>query len=158
MKKFALMAAAAVLTGFAPAASAMTATQKVEKEITRTAADGSVTTERVEAKLVTPGEKVVYTLNIQNTRDAAATNLKLAMPVPPSVKFIEGTADRQGAIVKYSADGGQTYADRDTLRVTDASGQSRSASPDDITHIQWQITDSIAAGSRDSVEFKARLR
>lgn len=158
MRKFGLITLTALLAGFAPMAFAMTATQTVEKEITRTAPDGSVTTERVEAKLVTPGEKVVYTLNIQNTRNEAASDLKLAMPIPADVKYIEGTADRPGAIVRFSADGGQTFTDRESLQVTETSGQARPATADDITHIQWQIAGPIAAGSGDSVEFKARLR
>jgi len=137
MRKLPLIALAAALMSAAPAAMAMTATQKVEKEITRTAPDGTVTTERVEAKLVTPGEKVVYTLDIMNTNAAAATDLVLAMPVPVHVKYIEGSADRDGAVVRYSADGGKTFAGRDAL---------------------WKITDSIEAGSTDFVAFKARLR
>ncbi|WP_409432910.1 hypothetical protein ACJ3XI_11975 [Litorimonas sp. RW-G-Af-16] len=157
MRHLSMIALSAVLIGFAPAAFALTATQKVEKEITTTAPDGTVTTKLIKAELVTPGEKIVYTLDIINTNDAAATDLVLAMPVPSDVKFIEGTAERPGTIVRYSADGGETFVARDALTLTSATG-SRPATADDITHIQWQIAGPINVGASDAVSFKARLR
>jgi uncharacterized repeat protein (TIGR01451 family) len=151
------LALAAGLALIAPAAYAMTATQKVEKEITTTAPDGTVTIKRVKAETVTPGEKVVYTLDITNTNNDAVTDLVVAMPVPADVKYIEGTASRAGTVVKYSADGGVNYTVREGLRVNSPSGM-RPASANDITHIQWKISGPINPAQSDSVAFKARLR
>lgn len=138
-------------------ATAMTATQRVETETVVVNADGTETVKRTEAKLVTPGEKVVYTLDFTNTKAEPASNLVLAMPVPGSIKFLEGSADRPGTLVEYSVDGGKTYASRDALEVSDF-GQMRAATADDITHIRWQIAGPVAAGASDSVAFKGRLR
>ena len=158
MKHITFAIITSVALGFASTANAMSAKQKVEKEITRTQADGTVVTELVEASMVTPGEKVVYTLDVHNTNAEPATDLVLAMPVPVHVKYIEGSADRVGASVKYSADGGQTYTRRDDLQVPSAAGGMRAANADDITHIQWIITGPINTGQTDAVRFKARLR
>lgn len=158
MKRISFAVITSIALGFASFANAMSAKQKVEKEVTRTQADGTVVTELVEANMVTPGEKVVYTLDILNTNAEPATDLVLAMPVPVHVKYIEGSADRAGASVKYSADGGETFTRRDDLRVPSVTGDLRAASADDITHIQWTITGPINTGQADAVRFKARLR
>lgn len=158
MKLYSTLLLSAALCALAPTAMAMTASQKVEKEVTRTAADGTVETEIVKADLVTPGEKVIYTLDLFNDKTEPATNLKLAMPVPPHVKYIEGSADKPGTVVRYSSDGGQTFAAREALTAKAAGGVSRSATTDDITHIQWEIAGPISAGEADAVSFKARLR
>ena len=58
-----VLSAAALATTVS--AQALTATQKVEKEITVQSADGSTETKLVSAAEVTPGEKVVYTCKLK---------------------------------------------------------------------------------------------
>jgi len=158
MRKILALTISALFLGTAATPFALTAKQTVEKEVTRTLANGQTVTEQVEATLVTPGEKVVYTFDIVNDDNDAVTNLVLAMPVPKEIRFIEGSADRAGARVRYSTDGGQTYASRDALVMPDANGASRAATVDDITHVQWNIAGPIAIGGSDKVLFKGRLR
>ena len=121
-------------------------------------ADGSTETQLVSAAEVTPGEKVVYTVAYTNDSLDAATDIVLAMPVPSDVRYLEGSAARSGAIVKYSTDGGSSFVERRSLVLPAVGGGTRAASADDITHIQWRIAGPVAVGTSDEISFKARLR
>ena len=107
---------------------------------------------------MTPGEKIVYTVAYTNDTSEEATDIVLAMPVPADVRYLEGTADRPGAIVRYSTDGGASFVERNALVLPAVGGGTRVASADDITHIQWRIPGPVASGTSDEVSFKARLR
>ncbi len=158
MRKIVTLTIAAMFLGTAATPFALTAKQTVEKEIIRTLDNGQKVTEQVEAKLVTPGEKVVYTFDIFNDENDVVTDLVLAMPVPKEIRFIEGSADRAGARVRYSVDGGESFLSRDALQIRGDNGVLRAATSDDITHVQWNIAGPIAIGASDKVLFKGRLR
>jgi len=158
IRHFTILALSASVLASGVTANALTATQKVEKEVTIQQADGSSTTRLVSAAEVVPGEKIVYTVAYTNDSAAAATDIVLAMPVPADVRFLEGSADRAGTVVRYSADGGDTFVERDALVLPAVGGGTRAANVDDITHIQWRIAGPIAVGTSDEIKFKARLR
>ena len=158
MRKFIAISLSALFLGVSTTSIALTAKQTVQKEVTRTLANGETVTEQVEAKLVTPGETVIYTFDIFNDEAKPVTDLVLAMPVPTEIRFIEGSADRQGANVLYSVDGGQNYTSRSALKMPSGNGTTRAATADDITHVQWKIAGPIEAGANDKVVFKGRLR
>jgi len=156
--RFSALALSAALLALGVSAEALTATQKVEKEITVQQADGTSVTKRVSADKVTPGEKVVYTVDFLNDSSEPASDLVLAMPVPSDIRFLEGTADREGAVVKYSVDGGASFLERNVLVLPSVDGGTRPANSDDITHIQWRIAGPVPVGARDAVTFKGRLK
>jgi len=158
IRRISILVISAAVLASGVSASALTATQKVEKEITVQQADGTVSTKRVSAAEVTPGEKIVYTVAFTNDSTEAATDIVLAMPVPSDVRYLEGSADRSGAIVRYSADGGTSFVERDALVLPAVGGGTRAASSDDITHIQWRIAGPVQVGTRDEIAFKARLK
>lgn len=158
MRHFTILALSAAAFASAVSAQALTATQKVEKEISVQNVDGTTETRRVSAAEVTPGEKIVYTVAYTNDSPEAATDIVLAMPVPADVRYLEGTADRPGAVVRYSTDGGSSFVKRDALVLPAVGGGTRAANADDITHIQWRIAGPVAVGTSDEVSFKARLR
>jgi len=158
LRQFSAVALSAALLALGVSANALTATQKVEKEITVTQADGTAVTQRVSAEEVTPGEKVVYTVDFLNDSPEPASDLVLAMPVPTDIRFLEGTADRDGAVVRYSIDGGSSFAERGALTLPAVGGGTRPATSDDITHIQWRIAGPVPVGGRDAVTFKGRLK
>lgn len=158
IKRFSILVLSAVSLAFATQATALTATEKVEKEIVTTNAAGQDVTTRVPADLVTPGETIVHTVEFINDSAAPATDLVLVIPVPEEVRYIEGSADRSGANVLYSADGGETYQNRSTLEIPVVGGRTRTARSEDITHIQWTITGPVAVGAVDRITYKARLK
>ncbi len=158
IRRFSMIALTSAVLAFGVSANALTATQKVEKEITITQADGTDVTQRVSADEVTPGEKVVYTVDFLNDSAEPASDLVLAMPVPSDIRYLEGTADKDGAVVKYSVDGGVSFGDRAALTLPAVGGGTRPATPNDITHIQWRIAGPVPVGGRDAVTFKGRLK
>ena len=80
IRKFSILVLSAAVLASAVSAQALTAIQKVEKEISVQNADGSTQTRLVSAEAVTPGEKIVYTVAFTNDSAEAATDIVLAMP------------------------------------------------------------------------------
>jgi len=158
IRRFSALILSTALFAAGASSAALTATQKVEKEVTIKQADGTNVTKRVAADKVTPGEKVVYTVDILNDSADAASDLVLARPVPSDIRYLEGSADREGAIVRFSIDGGASFGDRDSLTLPAVGGGTRPANSDDITHIQWRIAGPVPAGAKDAVTFKGRLK
>ena len=152
IRRFTILALSAAFLATGVSASALSATQKVEKEVTVQQPDGTSVTKLVSADEVTPGEKVVYTVAYTNDSPEAATDIVLAMPVPSDVRYLEGSADRPGAIVRYSADGGASFVERDALVLPAVGGGTRAANSDDITHIQWRIAGPVPVGTSDEIK------
>lgn len=150
------LALAAALSGVS--AQALTAQQTVEREVVVIKADGSEAVKREKADMVTPGDKVVYTLSYYNDEKAAADNIILVMPIPTEIKYLEGSADTDSAYTQYSADGGKTFSTRETLKVRDEKGAAHMANADEITHVRWQVSATIAPGAGGSLSFSGRLK
>ena len=157
-RRLSIFAISAITLAWVFHANALTAVQKVEKEVVTTNAAGEKIVSRVPAERVSPGETVVYTVEFLNDSEAPATDLVLAMPVPTDIRYLEGSADRPGATIRYSTDGGASYFSREALVTPIVGGGSRRARSEDITHIQWTITGPVAVGARDNVTFKGRLK
>lgn len=152
----AIIAATSIMTSVS--ASALTAKQSVEKEVVVQMPDGTESLTREPASMVVPGERVVYTLSFTNDDAAPATDLVLTMPVPSEIKFMDGSASQDGARVVYSADGGQTFANRAGLRVVGIDGNTRSASSEDITHIRWTVAGPVGVGETGTLSYKGILK
>ncbi len=157
MKRFLI---AAFLTGASFAgvsAHALTAEQIVEREIIIKNADGSETIKRAKADMVTPGERIVYSLNYYNDKAEPAENIVLVMPVPAEVNLLDGSADAQGVGTTYSVDGGQSFGARDELMVEEEDKTMRQAKAEDITHIRWVVA-SVSPGESGSLVYKGLLK
>jgi len=139
-------------------AMALSASQTVEREVIIKNADGSQTVKREKADMVTPGDKVIYSLNYHNNEDKLAENIVLVMPIPAEVKFLEGSAEATQARTAYSADGGKTFTGRAELIVTRADGSTSTAKAEDITHIRWIVGEGIAPGASGTLSFAGRLK
>ncbi len=139
-------------------ALALTGEQIVEREVVVRHADGTTSVKRETADMVTPGDKVVYSLKYHNEKTEAAENIVLVMPVPTEVKYIEGSANNSVARTSYSADGGTTFAQRDGLNVTSDDGTQRAALAQDITHVRWIIGTAVAPGSGGTLSFSGLLK
>ena len=140
-------------------AFSLSASQIVEKEVVVQLPDGTESVSRIAAETVTPGERVVYTLNFTNDEAQSATDLVLTMPIPKEVRFMEGSASNQSNMVPlYSADGGNNFTSRELLRVRDNDGFLQVASAGDITHIRWTVPGPLAIGETGSLSFKGTLR
>lgn len=139
-------------------AMALTATQSVQREVIVQHADGTETLKLESADIVTPGEKIVYSLHYHNDQVEAANNIVLVMPVPSEVTYQEGSAESSGVRTAYSTDGGKTYMRRDGLTVQLEDGTMGTASAGDITHIRWHVGEAIAPDAGGVLSFKGQLK
>jgi len=158
MKNFVRTLAFVSAAAFATPVFALTAQQTVQKEVVVKNADGSEQVRYEDASLVTPGERIVYTLNFNNDQVEPASNLVLTMPIPGEITYLEGTAENDQSVVTYSADGGQTFTTRDSVMVADGFGSQRAASTEELTHIRWNIAGPIAPGESGALVYKGLLK
>jgi uncharacterized repeat protein (TIGR01451 family) len=139
-------------------AYALTATQTVEREIVVSNADGSQTVTRTTADKVTPGDKVVYSLNYFNDEAEPAENIVLVMPVPSEVDYIDGSATFDDVSSAFSTDGGETFSNRADLQVVRGDGSNTMAVASDITHIRWTVSKAISPNTGGTLSFSGRLQ
>lgn len=151
-----LLAAIAALALSVPA-HALTAEQIVEKEIVIQNPDGTETRERMSAATVAPGDRVVYSVRVLNDGTEAADALVLTQPVPTEVAYIEGSAERPGAVLTVSVDGGVTFGPRGAATVM-REGVAVTADAGDITHLRWTLQNELAPGGTDTVTYKGVLK
>ena len=153
MKKFLALLA---LTASSPAWAAdnVSLTSEVLVEHVKQQADGSSEVVREEPKVVTPGDKLVFLLSYRNGGAEPATGFVVTNPIPASVAFTGG--ESEGAMV--SIDGGKTWGALASLKVANADGSSRPATPADVTHIRWSFAQPIAAGRAGQLSFRGVVK
>ena len=81
----------------------------------------------IPADRVVPGDRVLYTLEVRNSGDAALDAPVVVHPVPEHMRYVAGTAVGPGAEVTYSVDGGHTFDRAENLTVPGADGNLRPA-------------------------------
>ena len=104
--------------------------------------------------VVTPGDHLVFVLSYRNNGAAPASDFVVSNPIPDSVSF-DGT-DSPGAI--YSVDGGRNWGALAALSVRGADGNSRPATPADVTAVQWRFAQAIPAGSGGELRFRGVVK
>ncbi|MDE2339640.1 MAG: DUF11 domain-containing protein [Alphaproteobacteria bacterium] len=102
---------------------------------------------------VFPGDKIVYVLSYHNGGAAPAGNFSITDPIPPSLTF-EGTPDANALV---SVDGGKSWGNLATLKITTAAG-TRAARPEDVTHIRWALNTPIPAGGDGKLSFRGTVK
>ena len=144
------------LAASAVAENALEVTTIVEKEIVVETDDGEERIERVAADVVTPGERVVYTITFKNIGAEPADNVVITNPIADSLTYVAGSAAREDASVEFPIDGGQTFAPASDLRVVDG-GVERPATTRDYTHVRWVMQTELAVGAEGQTSFAADL-
>jgi uncharacterized repeat protein (TIGR01451 family) len=155
--------AAALLTGAALsvaalAASPLSITTSIEKEVVTTDASGKRKTTRVAADKIVPGETVIYTYQLKNAGGEPAAPVVIATPIPPNMVYENKSATTAGATVNFSIDRGQSFAEPAKLRVVDATGKKRPATAADYTNIRWQLTAPLKGDAPKEIAFRAVLK
>ena len=95
-------------------------------------------------------------MSFSNVSDEPAENVVITNPIPEQLTYVEGSAFGPGANVRFSVDGGKSFAAADELVVSDG-GNQRTAAADDFTHIRWVMTNVIEPGTQGMAQFRARL-
>lgn len=124
----------------------------VEREQKRP--DGSVATILEEPKLVLPGDQLVFVVRYKNVGAQPASKFTVTNPIPRAVAF-SGTADGTEIV---SIDGGKNWGLLTQLKVSKADGTVRPALPGDVTHVKWNLNQTLAAGSAGKLVFRGVVR
>jgi uncharacterized repeat protein (TIGR01451 family) len=124
----------------------------VEREVKRT--DGSKKLVLEKPNLVTPGDNLVFIVHYKNTGGTPASNFSVTNPLPTAVAF-NGTSD---GLEVVSTDGGKNWGFLSTLRITGTDGKARPALMTDVTHIKWNLNQTLAPGSEGKLIFRGIVK
>ena len=129
-----LVAAPALARSLPDTSATFGAAIYVEHTATR---DGSAVRSLEPARQVSHGERVVTLVNW--SRPAGRVGFTLVNALPAGLNYLRSTQDNE----EVSVDGGHSWGRLGALRIGD-----RLATPEDVTHLRWQVTpDQAAAGS-----------
>ncbi len=119
----------------------------VEQEVTVANEYGEKTVERTGAKLVLPGDEVIYTITYRNIGEKEATDVVISNPIPEHMIYIAGTALGDGTDIIYSVDGSHFgTADKLKVELPLPDGGERPATAQDYSHIRWILKMPVAPG------------
>lgn len=108
---------------------------------------------------VVPGDKVLFTLQVQNCGAEPAAGFVATNPLPAPVRFTSVTE----VWADVSVDGGLTWGKLAnlTVKTKDAAGTTeieRAAGPEDVTHVRWVFVDPIAAGAKKTISYRGVVK
>lgn len=128
----------------------------VQKEEFTVNEDGETVRKLVDADVVVPGETVFYTITFRNVGEAPADNVVITNPIADTLVYVDGSAFGPGTDIRFSVDGGKTFAPAAELRVVE-DGVERRASASDYTHVRWVMNNDLEAGAQAVARFAAIL-
>lgn len=105
-----------------------------------------------EKALVQPGDVLRYTIHAVNHGNKNIQNLTIKQAVPKGMVYILDSATinvSSGAKITYSIDGGRSFVDHPTVKVTLPNGkvETKPAPATVYTHIRWKFATSVAQGT-----------
>jgi uncharacterized repeat protein (TIGR01451 family) len=103
---------------------------------------------------VPPGETVVYVLSYKNGGAEPATNFVITNPVPRDLTY----AGAEGEVPQVSVDGGTSWGNLASLKVTQADGTVRDATQSDVTHVRWAFAKPVPAGQAGKLSFRGVVK
>lgn len=154
MNRLAFALLIALIPVAAWAAPQVTLTSHVAVVRTVVGAGGKTVTSYEEPKLVTPGDRLLFTLDYSNGSGKPADNFVVTDPIPPGVTF----AGHESAGAQVSVDGGKTFGPLSSLKFTDSTGKQRPATASDVTHVRWLFPRAVAAGEHGELRFEAIVK
>ena len=156
IRYFAPMMAAALIASPAAAqnANAVSLDSDVMVERTTVDANGRNQIALEEPRVVVPGDRLVFVLRYRNNGAQPASDFVVTNPMPDAVAY-QGTND---ASARVSIDGGRNWGALSDLVVANADGTTRSARPEDVTHVRWVIAQPIPAGQAGRLMYRGIVR
>ena len=132
---------------------------RVEKIVVVEGADAvAPRTQLVPAGVASPGDELVLTVIFANVTGQVLDGVRITQPIPPNMRYVDGSANGPGSEVLYSVDGGASYGQPNELKVIAPDGTRRAATADDYTHIRWVLKAPLEAGARGFARFRAIVR
>lgn len=124
----------------------------VERQVV--APDGSKTVVLEKPNMVTPGDSLVFIVRYKNVGQSTASNFVVTNPIPAAVVF-NGTSD---GLEVVSIDGGINWGALNGQRVAMTDGTSRPARTSDVTHIKWNLNQTLTAGAAGKLIFRGVVK
>ncbi len=149
-----LLATASIYGASGQATSPGLSIKAIAEVRVRAVEDGRESFKLVPANRVVPGDEVIYTLEIRNTRGAPVPAPEVTYPVPPHTHYLADSATGPGADVSYSLDGGSSFDRPENLHVRGGDGRARLARPDEYTHIRWKMRATLQPKSVAFARFR----
>lgn len=106
----------------------------------------------VPAKRLSQGQEVHYTVRITNPAPVFANAVAVSQRIPANTTYVPGSAAGPGTDIKFSIDGGVTFATAEDLMLEDGSAR---APPQRYTHIRWRMHNPLAPGAVALARFRA---
>ena len=110
--------------------------------------------------VVNPGEILDWTINSENSGNAAALEYKTVGHIPRGTEFVAGSAKADGARAVFSIDGGKSYSPQPMIDEKQADGSTKrvSAPTSMYTEIRYEWADPLAQGGKLSASYKVRVK
>lgn len=110
--------------------------------------------------VVQPGDVLRYTLSGENKSDRPVKNLTLNQPIPKGMVYVlKSTIATNDTKVTYSIDGGRSFVENPTVKVTlpDGKVETKPAPANVYTHIRLQVP-SVAAKKTVKAIYQIQVR
>jgi uncharacterized repeat protein (TIGR01451 family) len=111
--------------------------------------------------VVQPGDILRYTLKGENKSDRPIKNLTLNQPIPQGMMYVLKSANmnNKDAKITYSIDGGRTFVENPTIKVTLPGGkvETKPAPATAYTHIRLKVP-SLAAKTTVQATYQTQVR
>ena len=150
-----VLIAAAFLSGssaFAKAPLQLASDIFVEREQTKAAGSKAVTLAK--PTTVIPGDSLVFVVEYKNVGDKPATDFVVTNPMPRAVRFA-GSSD---GLEVVSVDGGKSWGFLSTLKMAKPDGTQRAATLADVTHVKWNLKQTLAPGQGGKLVFRGVVK
>jgi uncharacterized repeat protein (TIGR01451 family) len=110
--------------------------------------------------VVNPGEILDWSIESENSGNAAAMEYKTVGHIPHGTTFVAGSAKADGAKAVYSIDGGKSYSAQPMIDEKQADGSvKRVPAPASMyTEIRYEWADPLAQGGKLSASYKVRVK
>ena len=110
--------------------------------------------------VVNPGEILDWTINSENSGNAAALEYKTVGHIPRGTEFVSGSAKADGAKAVYSIDGGKSFSPQPTIEEKQADGSTKRvpAPVSMYTGIRYEWADPLVQGGKLSASYKVRVK
>jgi len=133
----------------------------VEREVTKTDADGQQVQYREPVDTAFPGDVLVYTLRAENVGNGPAVNTRLEDPIPQGTVLIPNSVLLDGAEVLASLDDGsswQPFPVRIDHAGDDGAREKVPAPAEAYTNLRWVLAGNLDPGEHREVSFKVRIQ
>ena len=126
--------------------------------------DGTKEEQFSKATTARPGQTVEYRVIVVNTSSETlpGTNAYITGPVPASTDYLaeSATATSDKALLEFSADGGQSFAETPMITKKNEQGEEVlvEAQPEEYTDARWQLLQAVAPQETLTFSYRVTVR